>query len=285
MGIWPNFFIVGAPRAGTTSLYEYLKNCENVFMSPIKETYFFSPNINMKLILSKPVKNQKDYQKLFHNVKTEKAIGEATPSYLWDPDSAKLIHEKIPNARIIIILRNPIDRAFSHYLWLVSLGKENLSFSEAIKKSLSAKPDFSGRIIDGGMYYNQIKRYYDEFDKKQIKIIIFEEFSKDPKRIIEDVLRFLDVDSNPPEIFETFNSYVEPRGKLAKSMIQNKFLQKIGTRLPQNLASQATKILDKKATKPNISKSDIQTLKKIYFEDIKELENILNRKIPWDLIP
>jgi hypothetical protein len=282
MGIWPNFFIVGAPRAGTTSLYEYLKNCENVFMSPIKETYFFSPNVNMKLILSKPVKNQKDYQKLFHNVKTEKAIGEATPSYLWDPDSAKLIHEKIPNARIIIILRNPINRAFSHYLWLVSLGKENLSFSEAIKKSLSAKPDFSGRIIDGGMYSNQIQRYLDEFDQKQIKIIIFEEFLKNPKLIVEDILKFLDIDSNPPEIFEAFNSYVEPRGKLAKSMIQNKFLQKLGTSLPQTIASQATKILDKKAVKPKMSESNMKMLKNIYSEDVKNLKSILNKDFLWN---
>ena len=282
MGIWPNFFIVGAPRAGTTSLYEYLKNCENVFMSPIKETYFFSPNVNMKLILSKPVKNQKDYQKLFHNVKTEKAIGEATPSYLWDPDSAKLIHEKIPNARIIIILRNPIDRAFSHYLWLVSLGKENLSFSEAIKKSLSAKPDFSGRIIDGGMYSNQIQRYLDEFGQKQIKIIIFEEFLKNPKLFLEDTLKFLDIDSNPPEIFEAFNSYVEPRGKLAKSIIQNKFLQKLGTSLPQTIASQATKILDKKAVKPKISESNIKMLKNIYSEDVKNLKSILNKDLLWN---
>jgi len=282
MGIWPNFFIVGAPRAGTTSLYEYLKNCENVFMSPIKETYFFSPNVNMKLILSKPVKNQKDYQKLFHNVKTEKAIGEATPSYLWDPDSAKLIHEKIPNARIIIILRNPIDRAFSHYLWLVSLGKENLSFSEAIKKSLSAKPDFSGRIIDGGMYSNQIQRYLDEFGQKQIKIIIFEEFLKNPKLFLEDTLKFLDIDSNPPEIFEAFNSYVEPRGKLAKSIIQNKFLQKLGTSLPQTIASQATKILDKKAVKPKISESNMKMLKNIYSEDVKNLKSILNKDLLWN---
>ena len=282
MEIWPNFFIVGAPRAGTTSLYEYLKNCENVFMSPIKETYFFSPNVNMKLILSKPVKNQKDYQKLFHNVKTEKAIGEATPSYLWDPDSAKLIHEKIPNARIIIILRNPINRAFSHYLWLVSLGKENLSFSEAIKKSLSAKPDFSGRIIDGGMYSNQIQRYLDEFGQKQIKIIIFEEFLKNPKLIVEDILKFLDIDSNPPEIFEAFNSYVEPRGKLAKSMIQNKFLQKLGTSLPQTIASQATKILDKKAVKPKMSESNMKMLKNIYSEDVKNLKSILNKDFLWN---
>lgn len=282
MEFWPNFFIVGAPRAGTTSLYEYLKNCQNVFMSPIKETYFFSPNVNMNLILSKPVKKEKDYLKLFHEVKNEKAIGEATPSYLWDPDSAKLIHTKIPTARIIIILRNPIERAFSHYLWLVSLGKENLSFSESIKKSLSAKPDFSGRIIDGGMYSNQIQKYFDEFDKKQIKIIIFEEFSKDPKKFVEDILTFLETDSDPPDTFEVFNTYVEPRGKFAKSMIQNKFLQKIGTSLPQNLASHATKILDKKATKPKMSESDIQTLKKIYYQDVQNLKNILNRNLPWN---
>ena len=282
MQVWPNFFIVGAPRAGTTSLHEYLKNCQGVFMSPIKETYFFSPNVNMELILSKPVKNQKDYLKLFHGVKNEQAIGESTPSYLWDPYSATLIHDKIPDARIIIILRNPIDRAFSHYLWLVSLGKENLSFSDAIKKSLSAKPDFSGRIIEAGMYSNQIKKYLDIFDKEQIKILIFEEFSNDPKKTVEDILNFLNVNSDPPDEFKAFNTYVEPRGKFAKGVLQNKFLQKIGTNLPRTLASQATKILDKDATKPKIRDSDLHLLKEIYSDDVQNLEKILNRKLPWN---
>ena len=167
-------------------------------------------------------------------------------------------------------------------MWLVSLGKENLSFSDAIKKSLSAKPDFSGRIIEAGMYSNQIKKYLDIFDKEQIKILIFEEFSNDPKKTVEDILKFLNVNSDPPDEFKAFNTYVEPRGKFAKGVLQNKFLQKIGTNLPRTLASQATKILDKDATKPKIRDSDLHLLKEIYSDDVQNLEKILNRKLPWN---
>ena len=114
--MWPNFFIVGAPRSGTTSLYEYLKEVPEVFMSPVKEPNFFNLSVENDLFLSKPIREKKKYLDLFKNVKDEKAIGEASPTYLWDPKTPKLIHEIIPDAKIIISLRDPVERTFSHYL-------------------------------------------------------------------------------------------------------------------------------------------------------------------------
>ena len=283
MEIWPNFFIVGAPRAGTTSLYEYLKNIKGIFMSRVKETYFFSPNVNIELILSKPVQDTKNYLKLFHGVKNEKAIGEATPTYFWDPDSPRLIHEKIPNAQIIVILRNPVERAFSHYLWLVGLGKEKSSFYESIKNALNAKPNYSGRIIEGGLYSKQYEKYLKIFGKEKIKLIIFEEFSKNTRQILLEILKFLEVDSDPPEIFQKFNAYVEPRGKIAKNVIQNKFIQKIGSNLPRSIGSKAKTILDKESSKPEMPHEDRVFLENFYHDDTKNLEKILKRGLPWGI--
>ena len=112
---WPNFFIVGAPRAGTTSLYAYLSQIPGIYMSPVKEPEFFSPNrsTNDDLI---PIVNKNDYLTLFKNVKDELLIGEASTCYLEDPDSPKLIYNKVADAYIIILLRDPIERAYSHYL-------------------------------------------------------------------------------------------------------------------------------------------------------------------------
>jgi len=84
--IWPNLFIVGAQKAGTTSLYEYLKEIPGVFMSPIKEPHFFS-HASIKNPWQTPINNEKDYLNLFKNVKDEKIIGEASPTYLSDPNT------------------------------------------------------------------------------------------------------------------------------------------------------------------------------------------------------
>ena len=110
--IWPNFLIVGAQKSGTTSLFHYLRRHPKIFLSPIKEPAYFS-----KYRGSVPFKNKKptkeQYLELFQNVKDESAIGEVSTPYLFDQDSATNIYKTIPNAKIIIILRDPTERAYS----------------------------------------------------------------------------------------------------------------------------------------------------------------------------
>ena len=211
---WPNFFIVGAPRAGTTSLYEYLKDIDGIYMSTIKQPNYFSVSVSDKILLQRPFRKKNEYLKLFQDVKDEVAIGEATPSYLWDPQSPKLIHQVIPDAKIIIILRDPIERAFSHYLLTVRFGQETGTFSDAIKKALKAKPDFSGAIIEAGFYGQQVTRYLECFEKKKIKIIIFEEFIKNIKSTMKEILEFLEVSVPITDSFKKIhNQYTVPTNK------------------------------------------------------------------------
>ena len=104
MSVWPNFFIIGVDRGGTTSLYEYLKNIPEIFMSTPKEPWYFSPVV--RSVTPQAIgkcNSEKSYLNLFKNVKNETVIGEASAVYWRDPESAKLIHEKIPNAKIIIV--------------------------------------------------------------------------------------------------------------------------------------------------------------------------------------
>ena len=169
MNRWPNLFIVGAPKAGTHSLYEYLNQHPKVFMSPRKEPYFFCPIMvpdgDKK---SNPIRNEKEYLELFKESKNETMLGEATASYLGDPKSAELIHEKIPNAKIIIILRDPIDRAFSSYWGLVKNGLK-ISFSDSIRKDFEILKmnEISQSYLYAGFYFEQIKKYQNIFGKKR----------------------------------------------------------------------------------------------------------------------
>jgi len=282
--MWPNFFIVGAPRSGTTSLYEYLKDVPEVFMSPVKEPNYFNPSVDDGLFLSKPIKGKK-YLDLFKNVKDEKVIGEASPTYLWDSKTPKLIHDVVPHARIIISLRDPIERAFSEYLFLQGLGSEKGSFLEVIRRSIQDEDYSSNRIIQNGLYFEQVNRYLDIFGPNQVKILIFEELVEDTWKLFKEVLDFLDIHHDPPSsVKEIHNAFTLPRGPIVSSIVENKMLRKMGkTFLPREGLFSLRKILTKKTVKPQISIEEKNLLEKFYREDVLYLEKSLNRKFPWEI--
>lgn len=284
MEIWPNFFIIGGGRSGTTSLYEYLKDTKGVFLPKTKELNYFCPSVNPKLLLTKSIDNKKEFLNFFKDVKDEKAIGDASPLYLWDPKSAKLIHDTIPHAKIIIILRNPIERAYSHFLQLVAYGVESYPFSNCINRSLSAPADYSGRIIEAGLYYEQVKRYLEIFGQNQIRIYFYEEFFNDPNFYMKEILEFLNVDADLPDsIGKVYNSLVIPKNKISEKIFKSNFLKKIGkTIVPKKSSIYVKNFLGKKTSKQEMNLEDRKVLQKIYDDDIKKLKILLKRNIPWN---
>jgi len=282
---WPNFFIVGAPRAGTTTLYEFLRRTPKVFMSSVKEPGYFSVSVNPDLKASKVIRDKNQYLKLFKKVKDEIAIGEATADYLWDPKSAKLIHEVVPKARIIIMLRDPVERAFSHYLLLLSIGSERVSFQAAIKNALEAKPDYSGRIIECGYYYEQVKRYLEIFGVEQVKVVIFEEFIQKVSNNVKGILEFLAVTSEPPKnVEEAQNVFTMPRTNLVNRVVSNSSLNRIRKKIfPRGLNPTLRKVFTKRTTKPQLSLNDKKILEDTYQKDVLKLQRLLGRTLPWSL--
>jgi len=133
---WPNLFIVGAPKAGTSSLYVYLAHIPGIFMSQVKEPNYFSRKTIPDHSRVKPIRDKSKYLGLFKKVKDEKIIGEASPSYLSDPEAPKLIHDIIPDAKIITSLRDPVERTLSFYLMHARSGLVKGSFHEELQKSL-----------------------------------------------------------------------------------------------------------------------------------------------------
>jgi len=284
---WPNFFVVGASKTGTTSLYAYLKDTPGVYMSPVKEPRYFNSNIP-EPYLSR-ISDEAKYLKLFQDVKDEKAIGEASPTYLRDPASAELIHSVVPQARIIILLRDPIERAFSHYLMLMSQGIEKKSFRETIQRSLDKRKkgitDYNA-CLDPGLYANQVRRFLGVFGPNQVKIIIFEEFIQDPKKIVKQVLEFLEIYSEPPNIEKAYNVFSKPRGKISQYMLQSKGIAQLSSRIISSSLKWKLKenILLKKEAKPELSKDDKLLLENFYRNDMKDLETLLKTKLPWEWI-
>jgi hypothetical protein len=203
----PNFFIIGAAKSGTSALWHHLREHPEIYMSPRKQTRFFAfdvedPNFRgpapRHLELPYAIKDLDDYLALFDGVREETAVGEASWVYLYRPEASLRIREYVSDAKLIAILRNPADRAFSHYRQNLQAGREPLAdFRRALEEE-------EARIRDGwwpefhyvqmGLYHDQLKRYFEAFDRDQIKVYLHEDLDSDPFGLLRDAFGFLGVD-------------------------------------------------------------------------------------------
>lgn len=197
----PTFLIIGAPRCGTTMLYEELKRHPDVFVSPIKEPSFFAPEGTRA-----PFENAGDptvldletYQALFAGARENQAIGEASPLYLYSPRAPFRIQAHAPNAKLIAVLRDPVERAYSHFLLHRLWGLEDIA---GLQAAVEAEDDreqmgrsahwFYRRV---GLYGEQLARYLSIFPREQMKVFLFEDLEQSPQAVIEQILEFLNLD-------------------------------------------------------------------------------------------
>jgi hypothetical protein len=301
--IWPNFFIVGARKCATTSLYFYLKRIPGVYMPPVKEPFYFAPNAFQNNMIDM-IRDKKEYLGLFKQGKGYIAIGEATPIYLWDPDAPKLIHQTVPHARIIMILRDPIERAHSQYLMSVKYSGRKSSFYDELMRSYKNPEKVfgkSGLLVELGMYYQQVKRYFDTFGREKVKVIIFEELVQDPAKYVNEVLAFLGVNYRVTEVTGHYNPDTVPRSPLSVWVFaffrwlrtKNIKFYKIENSVNSLTSSmveagpfrfKAEKILFKRTQKPKIDPVAVKFLQEIYYDDVTKLESLLGRSLPWHTV-
>ena len=194
----PNFLIIGVQKAGTTSIYNYLNEHPQIYMSPVKETNFFETEWDKESAESnnKPCKTIKDidtYSKLFDGVKDEIAIGEASPNYLFHYQaSAKAIQRYVPDAKLIAILRNPTERAYSDYLMHI---RDAIETPEPLSEIIANRAG-SAYFFRKGFYYEQIKHFFDLFGEQKVKVYLYDDLCKDPQALMQDMYSFLGVDDS-----------------------------------------------------------------------------------------
>lgn len=202
----PDFLIIGAPKSGTTSLYSYLRSHPQIFMSPVKEPrYFAFPDRRPRFRGAGGARFNRNvtwrldaYRRLFADRGDARAAGEASATYLWASAAPGAIRRLIPDARLIAILRNPVDRAYSHYCHNRRLGREPLFDFRA---ALDAEPE---RIAGGwnpnvhyrarGRYGEQVARYLELFPRERLLVLLQEDLSARPAETLAGLCRFLDVD-------------------------------------------------------------------------------------------
>ena len=209
----PNFLIIGAAKSGTTSLYYYLKQHPDIYMPSYKEPHFFA---NAEVVGIPTIMTLNDYKKLFCKVATEKAIGEASTGYLHFSESARLIKEQIPECKIIIMLRNPVERAYSMYCHEVREGLEKMKFLDAINEELvdGRRKDFGKDIsfnyVQLGYMYENVMRYIELFDRENIFIGFYDDLKSDTRKIMSEIFSFLTVDNS---FFGKWTTVHNPSGK------------------------------------------------------------------------
>jgi len=281
---WPNFFIVGSHKSGTTTLYEYLKNTNGVYMTDEKAPNFFSVTLIPENFVFPPIRDEKKYLSLFDAVADEVAIGEASAMYLQDPKAAELIHEHVPDAKIIIMLRDPVERAFSHYLMFKGRFIEKRTFRESIDDYLNNKIEFGMDYLGGGLYLEQIQRYWNTFGKNNVKILIFEEFINNTFNQVTDILQFLNLSSKPPtSLKNAYNRYSTPKGKILQYFLKKPIVYKVSRKLlsPSTRMYLQENILTKPIEKPKLLDDDRKFLVEFYIKSVKELSSILNKSLQW----
>ncbi len=294
----PNFLIIGAAKSGTTALHEYLQQHPQVYMTPNKETNFFAfegevidfngPGDNGVKNFS--ITDLETYQAEFEQVTNELALGEACPSYLYLPKAAPKIKKYIPNTRLIVILRNPVERAYANFLHLVRDNREPHSdFISALKDEttrIENNWEWFWHYIQVGYYGSQLQRYYEMFSPSQIKVYLYEDFKTKPVALIQDICRFLEIDNTfVPDMSYRPNRSGVPKNRTIHSFVMKpNLLKDLFKPLLPNIFRQNIKnqVKYNNLEKPPISQSARQYLIKLYREDIIQCQDLINRDLsPW----
>lgn len=287
----PNFLIIGAAKSGTTALHTYLQQHPQIYMTPSKETNFFAfegQEIDFKgpgdeALKEFSITNLDTYQQQFKNVTNELAIGEACPLYLYHAEAAKRIKNYIPNARLIIILRNPIERAYANFLHLIRDGREPVTdFSQALEnetRRINENWEWFWHYTQVGYYGEQIKNYTQLFSPEQIKIYLYEDLKSDPLSLFQDIFSFLEVDpSFQPDLTIRPNKSGMPKNKLLHKILTQPNPLKAALK-PLIPAAIRQKIQHQNLAKPNLLPDAKQQLISLYQADILHCQNLINRDL------
>ena len=278
-----DFFIVGAAKAGTTSLYSYLNKHPEIEMSTIKEPDYFSNEFIEKQSLyykKESIKSLNKYHSLYSDTKNL-IRGEASVSYLFYEKVPKKIFKYNSRSKVIIMLRNPSDRAYSHYLMDKRLGFVRESFENIVHKKSTHKNSalFYQQYIELGQYSFQIKNYFDVFSKKNILIVDYDDFIYNSSEVLNKVCVFLNVENRSfSNTNKVYNKYTNASNKLVKVLYTFRFLREfIGNFFSESLKIKIQALFFTDEKKPTLN-SEIQIyLKEYYKVELEKLSKLLNQ--------
>jgi hypothetical protein len=315
----PNFFVIGAPRSGTTSLYEYLDAHPEVFMSTVKEPDFF---IHPSLAVAHPLggtapadleadaarveelaKHLQTYRALFAGASGEPRIGEASAIYLGNPIAPWHLRGYVPDAKLIAVLRNPTERAFSHLVHAKRIYAEHGQASAIGAEGMSVDDAFAAAVdtalrdgpfdettsdpevwVQSGFYHLHLTRFLSHFPADQLKVFLFEDLVQRPREVMREIYGFLGIDDTfELPTTEAFNASVVPRSQRLFSFFttKNSLMRKAKAMAPTKVRAAALRTRNRLlgAGKPPLDPGLGSKLDAIYREDILALQDHLGRDL------
>lgn len=291
----PNFFIVGAPKCGTTAMNDYLAKHPDIFIPEIKEVHFFGRDLE---ITKGALRDEAAYLELFDGV-NEPVAGEASVWYLYSRTAAKEIHAFNPDAKIIVMLRNPPDMLYSQHSQFLYNGNEDI---EDFREALAAEPErkagrripASAHLVDGLFYSETVKyaeqlgRYFDTFGRENVHVILYDDFRADLGGTYRGVLKFLGVREDFTPEFAVINPNKRARSKFLRDFVQEppesiKRLSRVF--FPRSLRQRVMKGLDRaniryEARQP-LDPELRRELEHRFAPEVEKLEALLGRPVPW----
>jgi hypothetical protein len=296
----PNFLIIGAAKAGTNALYHYLRQHPQVYMSPWKEPKFFAFESEADLgfraangrdapVNASVILDQAEYEELFDDASDELARGEASTHYLYVEKSPARIKALIPDARLIAVLRNPVDRAFSSYQHLVRDDLEPLDFGAA----LDAEPQriaehyaYLYRYTDLGFYSEQLDRYEKSFPESQLCVLLYDDLRSDPEGTCRRIFSFLGVDEHfVPDMSGEYNRSGVPKNRVMHRVLNpsapmKRRLWNVTPRFArERLLDAQTRMVNRNLQRQTMPEPERDRLRDVFREEVGRLETRLGRDL------
>jgi hypothetical protein len=278
---WPNLFVAGVEKGGTTSLWQYLDAHPEVFMSAVKEPSYFTSDRH------DAAKTESRYLSLFRG-RGERWLGEASVRYFYDELAPARILAASPEARILVILRNPVDRAYSAYWGTVRSGYERRSFREAVEVELADGPAFRAEnprkaYVRRSYYHDPVERFLGMFGDR-VRILFLEELRRNPRGEMEGVYAFLGIE---PEVAGTIdvdahNTFWSPRNRLVELAMSSVRARRVARAIvPKSVHRQLDRVLVTEGGKPELEPDLRHELEALFEAERPALESLLGRRLPW----
>jgi len=297
VAVRPNFFIVGAPKCGTTALYEYLRPHPNIFMSKVKEPHFFATDLGTYPL----IKTLDEYTALFaDSTDRHLRIGEASVYYLRSSTAIRNIYEFNPDAKLIAMFRNPVDMVHSFYSQLLYVSQEDVDDFETAWRLQARRADgldlpgrsrgaFLLQYAEMGRFGTQAQRLLSIFPPAQVKVILYDDFAGSPQKVYDEVIDFLDIPHDNRVEFPRINENKRARAAWLKNLMlkpptvlretYHSLKQAVGAKQLDAIKQGVLDRITVKERRPPLSPQFRTEVAETFREEVALLSRLLNRDL------
>lgn len=271
--VTPTFVLGGAPKAGTTSVYHYLDQHPQVCMSARKETSVFIDDRSLEWLS----------ENYYRHYDGEPAVGEASAGTLGAPEVTQRVHETLPEVQLIFVLRDPVERLYSHFTFLQ--GEQAIDPDTSFSRLIRSETDWRNTLIDLGRYHKHLTRFEKYFDRDQMLVLLFDDLKADDEAFMKRIFRFIEVDSSFRPSFDIQNPTREPRFPGVHRILTQtwtsvrEYVDVYAANYIRPLRRVVKRLVTKEADRPPMSATDRAYLQRIYHEPNQQLESWLGQDL------